>query len=58
MTSDARVALVSGVGPGLGRATCARLARDGWRIVAGDRDQRAVDDTVASVHAAAPTAWR
>lgn len=36
--TDERVALVTGGARGIGRATAARLARDGWRVVAADRD--------------------
>jgi NAD(P)-dependent dehydrogenase (short-subunit alcohol dehydrogenase family) len=36
--TDGRVALVTGGARGIGRATAARLARDGWRVVVADRD--------------------
>ena len=36
--TDERVALVTGGARGIGRATAARLARDGWRVVVADRD--------------------
>jgi len=36
--ADGRVALVTGGARGIGQATAARLARDGWRVVVADRD--------------------
>ncbi len=36
--ADGRVALVTGGARGIGRATAARLACDGWRMVVADRD--------------------
>ncbi len=36
--ADGRVALVTGGARGIGRATTARLACDGWRMVVADRD--------------------
>ncbi len=42
--TDGRVALVTGGARGIGQATAARLARDGWRVVVADRgDAPAVD---------------
>lgn len=46
---EGKVAIVSGAGPGLGRSICLRLAQHGARVVIGDVDQRAVDDSVAAV---------
>jgi len=37
-----RVALVTGAGSGIGRATVARLLRAGWKVAAIDRDGRAL----------------
>ncbi len=37
--ADERVALVTGGARGIGRATAARLARHGWRVVVADRDE-------------------
>jgi NAD(P)-dependent dehydrogenase (short-subunit alcohol dehydrogenase family) len=46
---EGRVALVSGVGGGLGRAVCLALAAHGARIVAGDVADESVEATVAAV---------
>ena len=46
---EGKVALVSGVGGGLGRATCLALAAHGARIVAGDIADESVEATVAAV---------
>ena len=47
MAEARRVALVTGGARGIGRATAARLARDGWRVVVADR-QRASPEHPAS----------
>jgi NAD(P)-dependent dehydrogenase (short-subunit alcohol dehydrogenase family) len=52
MLLEGRVALVSGAGPGLGRAICRRLAAEGARVVVGDLREEAVADTVAAVSTA------
>ena len=39
-----RVALVTGAGSGIGRATVARLLRAGWKVAAIDRDGRALTE--------------
>src|SRR5215467_5218355 len=39
---DGKVAIVSGVGPGLGRAICDALHREGATLVVGDIDAAAV----------------
>jgi NAD(P)-dependent dehydrogenase (short-subunit alcohol dehydrogenase family) len=44
-----RVAIVSGAGDGLGRAICRRFAAEGAKLVVGDRDQAAVDATLAAI---------
>ena len=49
---EGKVAIVSGAGPGLGRSICLRLAQHGARVVIGDLDQGAVDDSVAAVRGA------
>ncbi len=43
------VALVTGGGSGIGRAICVRLAADGARVVAGDVDHGAAEETAATV---------
>jgi len=49
---DGRVAVVSGVGEGLGRAVCLKLAEHGAKIVAGDIDGAAVEATLQAVRSA------
>jgi NAD(P)-dependent dehydrogenase (short-subunit alcohol dehydrogenase family) len=48
---DGKVAIVSGAGPGLGRAICVRLASNGARVMIGDVDESAVADSIAAVQA-------
>ena len=43
MLLDGKVAIVSGVGAGLGRAICDAFAREGARLVVGDLDADAVE---------------
>jgi NAD(P)-dependent dehydrogenase (short-subunit alcohol dehydrogenase family) len=52
MLLEGRTALVSGAGPGLGRSICRRLAAEGARLVVGDLDPEAVEQTLAEVRSA------
>jgi rhamnulose-1-phosphate aldolase/alcohol dehydrogenase len=51
----ARVALVTGGGSGIGRATALRLAAEGACVVVADKDAESGRETVAELVAAAPT---
>lgn len=44
-----RVALVTGAGRGIGRATAIKLANEGARVVVNDLDQTQAHDTVANI---------
>ncbi len=48
-STDTPVAFVTGAAQGIGRATCERLARDGFRVVAMDRSAQGLQDTVAQL---------
>jgi NAD(P)-dependent dehydrogenase (short-subunit alcohol dehydrogenase family) len=47
--ADRRVALVTGGGSGIGRATVVRLVRDGLRVLVADIDAARAEDTVRQV---------
>jgi NAD(P)-dependent dehydrogenase (short-subunit alcohol dehydrogenase family) len=47
-----KVAIVSGAGPGLGRAICLRLSAHGARVVIGDKSAAAVEASVRAVQEA------
>lgn len=46
---DDKVAVVTGAGSGIGRATAIRFAQEGARVVVNDIDGTAADDTVAAI---------
>ena len=48
-SADPSVAFVTGAAQGIGRATCERLARDGFRVVAMDRSAHSLHATVAQM---------
>ncbi|WP_373377323.1 SDR family NAD(P)-dependent oxidoreductase [Cupriavidus nantongensis] len=49
--SGREIAFVTGGASGIGRATVARLARDGFRVAVIDRNEKAVNDTVSALRA-------
>src|SRR5216110_1638803 len=51
-----RVAVVTGAASGIGKATAARLAREGARVAAVDRHLVGAEETAAAIRAAGGTA--
>ncbi|MFT3821664.1 MAG: SDR family oxidoreductase [Rubrivivax sp.] len=54
---DGQVALVTGGGSGIGRATALRLAAEGARVVVTGRRPSPLDDVVAEIRAQGGQAW-
>lgn len=42
---------IIGAGPGIGRSTAARFAREGWRVFAADRDRERLDRVIEALAA-------
>ena len=53
---EGKVALVTGGGSGIGRATALAFARDGARVVIGNRNVQRGEETVSMIRAAGGTA--
>jgi len=49
--ADDRIALVTGAGSGIGRATVAALAHAGWSVVLAGRRREALEETAAAIGA-------
>lgn len=47
--TDPRTAIVTGAASGIGRATAARLSRDGWRVIGIDLQSKMPDNITANV---------
>jgi 3-oxoacyl-[acyl-carrier protein] reductase len=51
---EGKVAVITGAGSGIGRATARRFARDGARVIAADLDFKAAHETCAGLPNATP----
>ena len=49
---EGRTAIVTGAGRGIGQGVALRLAKEGANVVANDRDQEPLDETLAQIEAA------
>src|SRR5437764_1478693 len=56
MSTSARIAMVTGAGSGIGRATALALLNDGWSVVLAGRRREALEQTVADAGGAGASA--
>ena len=56
MANDGQVAIVTGAGSGIGRASAVALAADGWSVALAGRRAEALDTTAAAIEAERGTA--
>ena len=56
MSTNSRIALVTGAGSGIGRAAATALAREGWTVVLAGRRPQALEETAAEIRSGAGAA--